>query len=467
MCRFLILATVLYCVSTMPQTFATAAKIATPDPADGNVDREAEAVVGSGTLESSIVNAEQQLLNVITNEEEDVTNDNEVSEKKPEEQPARVLALDKFRPQSMLVVESTDITTASFPVVDVHSHFHYRFRQSKEQLDQFVRLMNRNNLAVCVSLDGRLGEQWEDHSEYLWEEHKQRFVIFVSLDWRGDGDLDDISTWDCHRPDFARRMAQQLAFAKAKGACGLKVFKQMGLDYKNPDGSLMKINDPRWDPIWEACGKLGLPVIIHTADPAAFFEPVDERNERWEELHRRPEWGFYGEKFPSRQKLLEARNQVIGKHPNTIFIGAHMANNPENLAEVDEWLTRYPNLYVEFASRIGELGRQPYTARKFFIKRANRILFGTDGPWPETRVRLYWRFLETYDEYFPYSEKPFPPQGFWNIYGIGLPDEVLRKIYFENASRVIPGVKERLKAWREMKTEAKRTDHVRKSDAAL
>lgn len=241
-------------------------------------------------------------------------------------------------------------------------------------------------------------------------------------------------------------MAQQLTEARKAGASGLKIFKQFGLTYKNPDGSLIEIDDPRWEPIWEACGELGMPVIIHTADPAAFFLPVDATNERYEELSRHPDWSFYGDQFPSRLELLAARNRVIARHPDTIFIGAHMANNPEDLAAVDEWLGLYPNLYVEFASRISELGRQPYTARKFFLKHSDRILYGTDGPWPAERIGLYWRFLETYDEYFPYSEKGFPPQGLWQIYGIGLPDEVLRAVYYENALRILPGLQEKYAA---------------------
>jgi predicted TIM-barrel fold metal-dependent hydrolase len=191
---------------------------------------------------------------------------------------------------------------------------------------------------------------------------------------------------------------------------------------------------------------LGLPIILHTADPVAFFKQIDKTNERWEELSRHPDWSFYGEQFPSREELLAARNRVIARHPKTIFIGAHVANNSEDLAVVGRWLDEYPNLYVEFASRIGEMGRQPYTSRKFIIKYADRVLFGTDGPWPERRIRLYWRFLETQDEYFPYSEKEFPPQGLWNIYGLYLPDPVLRKVYHENAARIIPGVKEKLAA---------------------
>lgn len=362
----------------------------------------------------------------------------------PDGREGRDLLLRLYRPEATLKVDEHLLTRAKFPVVDVHTHFRYRLRNSKEQLDAFVKLMNRHNIAVCVSLDGKLGDDLDEHIKYLWTDYRDRFVIFANVDWMGAGKPDDPATWDCHREDFARRVAKQLADAKAKGVSGLKLFKRFGLGYKNPDGSLIAIDDRRWDPIWQTCGDLGLPVIIHTADPAAFFLPIDEKNERWEELHRHPDWSFHGDEFPSREELLAARNRVIARHPKTTFIGAHIANNPEDLKTVGDWLDKYPNLYVEFASRIGELGRQPYTARKFFIQHADRILFGTDGPWPEKRITLYWRFLETYDENFPYSEKEFPPQGFWNIYGIGLPDDVLRKVYQENAARIVPGVKEKL-----------------------
>ena len=360
----------------------------------------------------------------------------------------RNLALDQFRPRPTLVVEQHDLRRAKFSVVDVHTHPRYRLKHSAERLVDWVDVMDRHNIAVCVSLDGRLGEELDEHIKYLWTNYPNRFVIYANIDWQGDGKKDDPASWDCQRPDFGRRMAAELEKAKAKGACGLKLFKQFGLGHRNADGSLIEIDDVRWNPIWEACGRLGLVVLIHTADPVAFFQPINEKNERWEELHRHPDWSFYGDQWPSRDELLAARNRVIAKHPKTTFIAAHMANYPENLRVVGEWLDKYPNLYVEPASRIGELGRQPYTARKFFIKYADRIFFGTDGPWPEQRLSYYWRFLETYDENFPYSEKPFPPQGFWNIHGIGLPDEVLRKVYYENAARIIPGVKERVEKWR-------------------
>ena len=356
----------------------------------------------------------------------------------------RNLLLQNFRPRPTLRIPQNTVAKAKFRVVDVHTHFRYRLRHSTEQLDQFVALMDRNNIALCASLDGKLGSDLDEHIEYLWKQYRDRFVIFANIDWQGDGEQDKPETWSCQREDFARGTVEALRDAKQKGVSGVKIFKQFGLGYRKPDGSLHKIDDPRWDPIWSACGELGLPIIIHTADPAAFFQPIDETNERWEELHRHPEWHFPPDKFPKRDQLLEARNRVISRHPKTTFIGAHFANNPEDLQAVGDWLDKYPNLYVEFASRIGELGRQPYTARKFFLKYQDRILFGTDGPWPETRIRLYWRFLETYDENFPYSEKPFPPQGFWNIYGIGLPDDVLRKVYSANAKKIIPGIRERL-----------------------
>ncbi len=368
-------------------------------------------------------------------------------EKKPvlDGEDGRDLLLRNFRPRPMLKVDQHLLTRAKLPVVDVHTHFRYRLRHNDRALDDFVKLMDRNNIKVCVSLDGRLGDEFVEHRKYLWTKYRDRFVIYANIDWQGGGKREEPATWDCHRPDFGRRMAIALKEAKQLGTSGLKVFKQFGLGYKNPDGSLIKIDDPRWDPIWRACGELGLPVIIHTADPAAFFLPNNNRNERWEELYRHPDWSFYGDQFPSREALLNARNRVIARHPKTTFIGAHVANNAEDLKAVSKWLDKYPNLVVEFASRIGELGRQPYTARRFLMKYADRVLFGTDGPWPETRVHLYWRFLETFDENFPYSEKDPPPQGLWNIYGVGLPDGVLKKIYHENAARIIPGVARRLK----------------------
>ncbi len=357
------------------------------------------------------------------------------------------LAVDRFEPQSSLVLPSESPRKAKFAVVDVHVHPRLKLHSNAEQLDEFVRVMDQQNIAVCVSLDGQLGEELEEHKKLLWTKHEDRFVFFANLDWVGGGRREDPASWDCHRLDFGRRMARSLADAKERGAVGLKIFKMLGLGYRNPDGSLVAIDDARWDPIWEACGELGMPVLIHTADPVAFFEPVDRFNERWEELHRHPDWSFAGAEFPSHEELLAARNRVIARHGGTTFLGAHVANYPENLAEVGRWLDAYPNLHVEIAARIAELGRQPYTARAFFLKYQDRILFGTDGPRPVGRLVPHWRMLETRDEYFSYAENQYPPQGLWNIYGLGLPDEVLRKVYSENAVRLIPGVAKRLEKY--------------------
>ena len=358
----------------------------------------------------------------------------------------RDLALDKFRPKSMLVVPEHSVERAKYPVVDVHFHPRIRFHHDPKLLDDFVsQVMDRQNIAVCVSLDGQMGASFLEHRKFLWDRYRDRFVIFANVDWRGDGRPDDPASWDCQRADFGRRMAEELKRLKAEGASGLKVFKDFGLVYRNPDGSLIKVDDPRWDPIWAACGELGLPVLIHTADPAAFFLPLDETNERWEELKRHPDWSFHGK--ADRQQLLDGLLRVVARHRQTRFIGAHVASNAEDLQTVARWLDEYPNLYVDIAARISELGRQPYTARKFISEHADRVLFGTDGPRVASRLLLHWRFLETQDEYFPYSENAFPPQGFWQIYGLGLPDDVLKQVYFENAARIVPGVKERVEKY--------------------
>jgi len=367
-----------------------------------------------------------------------------LAEERMDGEDGRPLALDQFRPRSSLVQSEHRPQRAKFPVVDVHVHPRLKLRHVPGLLESYVKVMDNQNIAVSVSLDGQLGEKLEEHEKYLWTKYRDRFVIFANIDWQGGGQRDEPATWDCQRPDFGRRMAIALADAKERGASGLKVFKMLGLWYRNPDGSLIAIDDERWDPIWEACGKLDLPVLIHSADPVAFFQPVDRFNERWEELRRHPDWSFVGEEFPSHDELLAARNRVIERHPQTTFIGAHVANYPENLAMVGKWLDKYPNLYVDITARIAELGRQPFTARSFFLEYQDRILFGTDGPREPGRLHPHWRMLETRDEYFSYAEDQYPPQGLWNIYGLGLPDEVLRKVYSENAARLIPGVSERL-----------------------
>jgi len=347
-----------------------------------------------------------------------------------------------------LIVPQTHIDKASFAAIDVHTHFFIKGKHDPQLLDSYVEMMDRNRIAISVSLDGQLGSQLEAHTAYLWTKYPERFAIFATIDFRGKGMEEDPSTWACNRPSFVFDTVESLRAAVKQGqVCGLKFFKDFGLRWKNADGSLIQIDDPRWDPIWEACGELGIPILIHTADPSAFFRTLDDNNERIGELRARPEWAFTGSGFPTRESLHQARNRVIAKHPKTIFIAAHFGNDAENLAELSDWLDRYPNLHVEFSSRINELGRQPYTAKRFFETYQDRIMLGTDGPFPQERVRIYWRFLETYDEYFHYSEKSPPPQGDWRIYGIGLPSDILKKIYAGNACRVIPGLASKLQSF--------------------
>ena len=364
--------------------------------------------------------------------------------------PATGLSQDHWLQHPRIVVSQTAITRAKYPVVDVHTHFYVKGKHDTELLDRYVRMMDQNHVAVSISLDGTIGSRIETHQKFLWEKYKHRFLIFANLDFQGTGEREQYSSWDCNQPYFVRNVVEKLKQLHVAGVIsGLKLFKDFGLRYKDASGGWIQIDDPQWDPIWKTCGELGIPVIMHTADPSAFFLPIDANNERQRELANHPDWSFFSNGFPSRASLHAARNRVIQRHPKTNFIAAHFANDAEDLKELATWLDSMPNLYIEFASRINELGRQPYSAKKFFQNYAERILFGTDGPWPEARLKCYWRFLETNDEYFPYSEKVPPPQGDWNIYGIHLEDAILRKIDYENASKLIPGVADKVKPFLE------------------
>jgi predicted TIM-barrel fold metal-dependent hydrolase len=245
------------------------------------------------------------------------------------------------------------------------------------------------------------------------------------------------------------------------GARGVKVWKPLGLRARDPQGHVVAVDDERLDPFWAAAARLDLPVVVHIADPIAFFDPLDERNERWEELHEHPDWHFWpprseagrpdqlrrgvvagedlgGEAgFAAFDELLAALDRVIGRHPGTTFIGAHVGCAPEDLALVGAMLDRHPNYHVDMSARMAELGRQPYSARAFFLRYADRILFGTDLGYDPEMYRLHYRFLETLDESFDYSTDAIPPQGRWQICGLGLPDDVLRKVYSDNARRLI------------------------------
>jgi predicted TIM-barrel fold metal-dependent hydrolase len=233
--------------------------------------------------------------------------------------------------------------------------------------------------------------------------------------------------------------ARRLEESFQAGAKGLKFHKTLGLRYRYKNGKSMAVDDPKLEPIWELCAKYKRPVMIHTADPAAFFTPLDRFNERWHELNSHPEWLFYGPQFTPRIELLAQLNRVIARHPKTTFICAHFGNNAEDIASVSKCLDQYPNMYIDIDARISELGRRPYSARRFFLKYQDRVMFGTDTTPKREAFRIYYRFLETDDEYFD-AAPSHDRQGFWMIYGVFLTKGVLAKLYHKNAERLLYGL---------------------------
>ncbi|MEM7626715.1 MAG: amidohydrolase family protein [Planctomycetota bacterium] len=329
-----------------------------------------------------------------------------------------------YDPIAELVVEAHFPQQSRFTNIDAHAHW-----SLEPDPHDMIKAMDERNVFAAVNLSGGYGERLDAMADRYLSVDRQRFVIFLNLPF------DRID-----EPGFAEWAVSEIERAHARGVRGLKVFKSLGLYHRDAAGELVEIDDRRLDPVWRRCGELNMPVLIHTADPVAFFKPVDEKNERWLQLKRRPNWSFYGGDFPARDELLAARNRVFARHPGTTFIGAHMANNAEDLSKVRADLDAFPNLVVDISGRVAELGRQPYTARRFVLDYPDRVMFATDrypGNPSQPRYRIYYRFLETKDEYFKYYHHPFPPAGEWKIYGIGLPDEVLRMVYYDNAARVL------------------------------
>lgn len=335
------------------------------------------------------------------------------------------LLLKDFDPRPMLHVSAHEVPRSKFPVIDMHNHVNDAGGIHGEEMPpaEVVKTMDRANVRKIVILTGMWGDRLQAVLDKMVKPYPDRFVVFTQMDW---SKIDD--------PNFSSEMVQQLDDAVRRGARGLKVLKDLGLGVKDNSGKVIPVDDPRLDPVWEECGRLGIPVAIHTSDPEAFFLPVDRQNERYDELMHNPTWSFYGPEFPSKQRLLEERNHIFAKHPRTAFIALHVANWPENLDAVSTWLDTYPNMYVEFGAREAELGRQPRRARKFFLDYQDRIMFGTDSEPEEKMYANYFRWLETADEYFDYWGAP--GQGRWAIYGMELPDAVLEKIYHKNAERI-------------------------------
>ena len=340
------------------------------------------------------------------------------------------LQLREWKPRSMLKTSVTPVDKPAFPVIDVHNHLGGGAeRLTPERVKHYLKEMDAAGVQTVVNLDGGWGQRLEETLAALDEAHPGRFLTYSLIDFRGiDGE------------GWSEREARRLEDGFKAGSKGLKLHKSLGLRYRYKSRELMAIDDPKLDPLWRMCARYKRPVEIHTADPAAFFTPLDRFNERWHELNEHPDWLFFGDRYPSREELLSQRNRVIAKHADTTFICAHFANNPEDLETVGAWLDRYPNMFVDIDARISELGRQPYTTRRFLIKYQDRVLFGTDTRPSREAFRMYYRFLESDDEYFDPSGGHHV-QGFWMIYGVFLPEEVLAKIYYKNAEKLLHGLK--------------------------
>ena len=357
---------------------------------------------------------------------------------------ARPLPLNDYQPRSMLHVPETHVPRSRYPNIDFHSHLSWIDRKGKTDVvhhaakpEEILPVMESKNVRLMVNLTGGYGPLLEETIRYWQVPNPKSFIVFTEP-W-----YEKIVI-----PNYPQFQADQIERASKMGAKGLKVLKTLGLYLREQvtAGPLVKVDDRRFDQMWETAGALNMPVAIHISDPEAFFLPIDRFNERYEELNAHPDWSFYGKDFPSNLELQEARNRVMARHRRTKFVALHVGDS-ENLPYISECLDRYPNMYIDTAARIGELGRQPRTACKFFDKYQDRILFATDATphgdetpqqvFGRELYEIYYRFLETEDEYFDYAPAPKPPQGRWRIYGLGLPENILRKVYYENAARLL------------------------------
>lgn len=333
----------------------------------------------------------------------------------------KTILLKDFQPEPALHAAVHEIRRAKFPVIDVHTHTNDAAGiGDRVDSKEMIARMDRLNIKAIVILTGMWGDKLQAIIDDMVKPYPGRFLVFTQLDW---SKIDD--------PNFSQLMVRQIDDSVARGARGLKVLKELGLGVRDSSGKLITIDDPRLDPAWEECGRLGIPVFIHVADPEAFFHPIDARNERYEELIEHPDWSFYGPQFPSLPELMAQRDRMFAKHPHTTFVALHFGSWPENLDFVEQTLQKFPNVMIETGAREGELGRQPRRTREIFVKYSDRIMFGTDEGAGEAMYQNYFRWFETEDEYFPYAQ--YPLQGRWMIYGLGLPDEVLEKVYHRNA----------------------------------
>ncbi|PWL38922.1 amidohydrolase [Flagellimonas aquimarina] len=335
---------------------------------------------------------------------------------------AQEMGFEEYNPKPTLVVPENPVNKAKFPFIDVHSH---QFRMATQDLSGLIKDMDKMNMGVMVNLSGGSGEGLRAMLKNVNDNYPNRFVVFANVDFSGVGN----SNW-------GELAAAQLELDVKSGAKGLKIYKSLGLRNKDINGNRIAIDDPRLDAIWEKCGELGIPVLIHAADPKSFWDPMDKDNERWLELKTRPRRKRSATNPAPWQQIIDEQHRMFKKHPNTKFINAHMGWYANNLDRLGELMDEIPNMSVGIGAIIAELGRQPRRAKEFFIKYQDRILFGKDS-WKPQEFPTYFRVLETADEYFPYYKKY---HAFWAMYGLDLPDIVLQKVYYQNAMRLIPGL---------------------------
>ena len=342
------------------------------------------------------------------------------------------------RPEILLRRPAHVPEKARFPVIDAHNHLF-----ADMPAEEMTRVMDAVGVRIFINITGNCALPFDNkgytirrrdlgvYDDRWMKKFPGRFAAFT---------MSEFARWDDFALDldggFTKQCVKTLEQDVRRGALGLKLTKELGLRFHTPDGAMIAVDDRRLYPVWKRAGELGIPVLIHTSDPAAFFLPADERNEHLSTLRKYPGWSFHGSHF-TKWELLDQRTRMMADHPGTTFICAHVANNPEDLDWVADLLDKHPNVHLDFSARMDELGRQPYTARELFLRWPDRILFGTDAA-PDARWwSVHFRFLETRDESFDYDPEGPPTQGRWQIHGLGLPDEVLRRVYAENARRLI------------------------------
>lgn len=332
-----------------------------------------------------------------------------------------IMNWEDYDPPSSLVVPEHPTDHAKMPFIDVHSH---HWRMATQDLDLLIRQMDSLNMGIVVNLSGRGGQALKEIMDNVNASgHQNRIVCFTNIEFRS---IDE--------EDWLENTLAQLEYDVSIGARGLKIFKSQGMRHTDKDGNRIKINDPRLDPVWAKCGELGIPVLIHSADPKQFWEPHDENNERWLELKLRPNRKREADDPAPWETIIGEAHDIFRRHSNTIFINAHMGWYASDLAQLGKLLDEMPNMYVEIGAVIAELGRQPRMANRFLEQYQDRVLFGKDSYRPE-EYHTYFRVLETDDEYFPYYKRY---HAFWRMYGLDLPDEILSKLYYKNALRIIP-----------------------------